>query len=569
MGVGAGRVACMRSLATPAIRALLPPMPFAPDSGLSPVPVAPTIAAGSNLGPYPAANFRVTDGLCTDCPTIPQALWYFRRETIAVSQSASSVATYARGVHFDVDLRTWVAARGNGEGLDYPPLVWIAAPHVVSGAKLAADATALETGAGTLTFTLTPKIPLNRSYFDASSARFFCARPVRVRGTVAGGGIVARTLWPEDFRLADAPAIRPLPADASPAAALRERMREEKNGGARSPYAAETLWQRAGSDPELRGRAVLAFMVNGAQGDDDEAHGGHFAVVTGRIATDGAIGDWLVNNFYTLDAESEKGIIAAPVPLDNYLADLNAGQGWYRPSYMVVAVLSDERAMALVQSALGRVYNQFYRHQLVYYHPSMNCTSISVDTLRVLGWDVPARGPTSRLVAWSGFPVIAAKERSVAKARIAFDYLCEDQTRLLPAAALEEIVAGLVGFAAHDRRGASAGGPLARMLAHDLDAIVYLRFPQFPSSRAWGDAPAATTWEYRMRIPPDPAMAQIVPVPPRPFPDALRESDLLPPQLPPSAQAARVWGVLSVVGIPWVMWAAWRRWRRLRPVRPA
>ena len=24
-------------------------------------------------------------------------------------------------------------------------------------------------------------------------------------------------------------------------------------------------------------------MVNGAQGDDDEAHGGHFAIVTGRV----------------------------------------------------------------------------------------------------------------------------------------------------------------------------------------------------------------------------------------------------------------------------------------------
>ena len=85
-------------------------------------------------------------------------------------------------------------------------------------------------------------------------------------------------------------------------------------------------------------------MVNGAQGDDDEAHGGHFALVTGRTQPDGAIGDWLVNNFYSLDIESEKGILAAPVPLDNYLADLNSGQGWYRPSYMLVAVLARRRA---------------------------------------------------------------------------------------------------------------------------------------------------------------------------------------------------------------------------------
>ena len=34
-------------------------------------------------------------------------------------------------------------------------------------------------------------------------------------------------------------------------------------------------------------------MLNGAQGDDDEAHGGHFALVTGRIGARGAIGDWI------------------------------------------------------------------------------------------------------------------------------------------------------------------------------------------------------------------------------------------------------------------------------------
>ncbi len=185
-------------------------------------------------------------------------------------------------------------------------------------------------------------------------------------------------------------------------------------------------------------------MVNGAQGDDDEAHGGHFALVTGRVQADGQIGDWLVNNFYSLDVESEKGIIAAPVPLDNYLADLNSGQGWYRPSYMVVALLKDERAAVLVQSALNRVYNQFWRHQLVYYHPNENCTSISIDMLRALGWGVPQRGPTSRTLAWLGFPFLALKELSVGKAKLAFDYLCTDQTRLMPAAALEEAFASLL-----------------------------------------------------------------------------------------------------------------------------
>ncbi len=118
-------------------------------------------------------------------------------------------------------------------------------------------------------------------------------------------------------------------------------------------------------------------MLNGAQGDDDEAHGGHFAMVTGRVGPGGAMGDWLADNFYTLDAFSEKGIVASVVPLDNYLADLNSGQAWYRPSYLIVAILRNERTANMIQGALCRVYNHFYRHQLVYDHATMNCASIT------------------------------------------------------------------------------------------------------------------------------------------------------------------------------------------------
>jgi hypothetical protein len=136
-------------------------------------------------------------------------------------------------------------------------------------------------------------------------------------------------------------------------------------------------------------------MLNGAQGDDDEAHAGHFALVTGRVGPGGAMGDWLANNFYSLDLESEKGILASIVPLDNYLADLNSGQAWYRPSYLIVAVLKRERVANQVQGALERTYNQFYRHQLIYEHSTMNCTSISVDVLRHNGLNARARASTS------------------------------------------------------------------------------------------------------------------------------------------------------------------------------
>src|SRR5208337_176913 len=160
-----------------------------------------------------------------------------------------------------------------------------------------------------------------------------------------------------------------------------------------------------------------------------------------------AMGDWLANNFYTLDQESEKGIIAAMLPLDNYLANLNSGQAWYRPSYLLVAVLRNDRVANTIQGALARTYNQFYRHQLVYDHATMNCTSISVDVLRTLGWKLASRGATSSVAAALGLPYFALRERSLAKAAQHFDYLTEEQTRLFPAAAFEEIGADLLRFA--------------------------------------------------------------------------------------------------------------------------
>jgi hypothetical protein len=518
------------------------------------------VAAGTSFGLYPASDFRLTDGRCGDCPTIPQALWYFEGETIAVPNDGVPVASYASGVPVSDDLRAWHAARPPGTAPEYPPLVWVAASHVIAGARISEDAKSLEGAGAGVRLSLTPKIPLNCSYFDGSSADFFRKRSVRIRGRFVAGAIVARTIWPEDFRLDGTPPAQPLVADLPPAEALRALVRGEPAGGARSPFATSTVWQR---DPAraavVPGRSVLGIMLNGAQGDDDEAHAGHFALVTGRIQEDGAIGDWMVNNFYALDTESEKGIVAAPVPLDNYLADLNSGQGWYRPSHMIVAVLGADRGCALVQSALNRVYNQFWRHQLPYRHATMNCAGISVDVLRALGWSVPARGPASRLAAALGFPYFVMAKRSIARACTAFDYLNEDQTRLMPAAAFEETGASLVALAAARSAGARPRGELARMLSDDVEAILFVRFPQFPSSRVFGDAPVVSPWEFQSRMP---AVPQIVPVPDRPFPDGLRDPDLLPVANPASDYAAMIWGVLSIVGIPVVAWRLWKRWRK-------
>jgi len=517
------------------------------------------------LGPYPASSFRLTDGKCTDCATIPSARWYFEEETIGVPAAGLPVAAYGRSIAPFDDLREWHAARADDAPLEHPPLVWIAAPQLVRHARLHPDGASLNVGGAALPIERVAKISLNRSYYDASSTRFLVSRPLAARGRLdTNGRFVVRTLWPEDFHLRHAPPFRALPANVAPELALRQIMRAEPNGGAQSPFAAFTLWQRTSTPSDWRGRTVLAFIVNGAQGDDDEAHAGHFALVTGRIADDGAIGDWLVNNFYTLDAESEKGIIAAPVPLDNYLADLNCGQAYYRPSYLLVAVLAQERAATLVQAALGRIYNQFYRHQLVYYHPTTNCTSISVDTLRALGLDVPGRGPTSRLLAWLGFPYFAAKERSVAKAKLSFDYLTVDQTRLMPAAAVEDIIGHLLALLSGTPTGAPADRSLGRMLTADVDALALLRIPQIPSSRAWGDAPVVDMREYRARLPRDRAKMQIVPVPPRPFPERLRDPDLQAPPPYPSERAALIWGIVLLFGIPALIAKAWKELRAPR-----
>ena len=212
----------------------------------------PQASAGRDLGLYPAADFRVTTGAAAvDSPAIRQALWYFRDETIAVPIAGLPVASFSPGVRVDDDLGAWLAAQDGAQLREYPPLVWTAAPDVIADAQLDANGTRLATNSRELAFRLTPKIPLNRSYFDATSARYLSARRIKVRGTVASGEIVARTLWPEDFRLDDLPPAHALPPNIATAIALRQRTRADPRGGAQSPYAAETLWRRSTFPPIL------------------------------------------------------------------------------------------------------------------------------------------------------------------------------------------------------------------------------------------------------------------------------------------------------------------------------
>ncbi len=520
-----------------------------------PLPIRSVLAAG-NLGLYDDCNFFITTGRRTLAlgAVIPQALWYFEDEPIAIARTGLPIAGFARDASATDDVAAWSARNAIGMPLEYPSLVWVAAPEMIRGATLVANGTRIEADGNGWKFDVVSKIALNRSYYDDTSIAFLGQQPLAVRGTLDEETFVARTIWPEAFRLDEhAP---PRQVDATPLS-IRMLVREEPAGGARSAFAAMTLWEREpGAARRWEGKPVLAAMLNGAQGDDDEAHGGHFAMVTGRVGPDGAIGDWLAANFYTLDAFSEKGIAAAMVPLDNYLADFNSGQAWYRPSYLIVAVLEDERTASRVQGALCRVYNHFYRHQLVYDHATMNCASISIDALRAVGWRVRSCGPTTRLLAALGLPYFALRERSVAKAAKTFDYLTEDRTRLFPAIAFEEIGADLLRLA---RRGpAPRSSAFETSLAQDIEALVFLRVPQLPSSRAWGDWPIASVDEYTARVPSDPAQAKIIPVPPRPFPESLRDPGHVPALPRRGRRAVAIWGAITMLAVLWIVW----RWLR-------
>ncbi len=524
------------------------------DRPETPVPSA--LAPGGAIGLDAAEHFRLVAPGAPASRLLPQARWYFRDEVVALPAPERPVAGFAPGLTAARDLACWRRRLGTAVPSELPPLVWITAPERHATCRLGGDGATLLTANGPVPLAWTPRHRLNRSFLDASSLAYLAGRDIAVRGRRDGGSFVVRSVWPVDFRL-----VPPLPArdgagDGGTRGLLRRCLSEVPRGGASSPFAAWRLWQRDDAR-DLAGRPVLAFIANGAQGDDDEAHAGHFAIVTGRVGADGGIGDWLVNDFYNLDAESEKAIIAAPVPLDSYMGDLNAGQAWYRPSTMVVAVLRDEDAARFVQAALGRVYNHFYRRRLVYYHPDVNCTSLSVDTLRALGLPVAARPPAGRLLATLGFPLLAARRRSFAQAKIDCDYLLADPVRLLPAVALEETLAALSGVV--DRRTpAPDPATLAGRLGRDVDALLLLRIPQLPSSRPWGDAPVFSLAEYRSRLPADPAQLQIVPVPPRPLPAQLVPADVPPPPLHRSDFVALAWGCVAGVGIPAALWALWR-----------
>lgn len=495
------------------------------------------------LGLFDGTAFTVTTGRCTDCPTPPQALWYFADETIAIP----------------------AAQEEQGSARRLPFLTWLGSPELIPRATLAPDGAHLDfPGGESVLLRLTPKLPTNQSYYNDATARFFSPHPLRLRGrtvsTADGPSFEARTIWPEDFLLTPEQA-RTVDADDRTIPRLMESA--DRLPGDR--ITAHRLWGNANAS--WAGKPVLAAILNGAQGDDDEAHGGHFGIVTGRVGRHGEWADWTVNNFYDADVVSEKGILPAMVPMDNYLMDLNSGQSYYRPSELLVLVLKQDRIPAAYQANIQDVFRRFYRHELDYDHSLLNCAGFSIDQLRTLGWRIPLQGPSNRVKATAGYVYMAASDRSLASGLKIYRYFSEELTRLLPRVTFEAIGNDLLHLLRQSNPQRELT-PFEQWLREDVEAVLYVHIPQIPSSRAMGTYAVASLDEYQQRVPSDRSKWKTVAVPPRPFPSELRVApELVEAATIPNPVLGLVVGLL--ISVTWAGKLLYHRCRRKREVQSA
>lgn len=500
------------------------------------------------LGLHDSAGLKLDTGRCSDCATVPQALWYFGNEIVAAPDKGVRTAGHSTSLPPQADVADHIASKAALD--DQAPLIWLGSSSVIPHSSLSADGKSLLLDQGQqLDFAITPQLPSNRSYYNADSQKFFAQRPLRVRGEaeqLADGRTryIARTVWPLDYAIRPDSKVQALSSNES----LRNLVKSD-NGGARQAFSSRLLWEKnPGSTRSWDNKAVLGIMLNGAQGDDDEAHGGHFAIATGRYRNDGDWSRWMVYNFYDLATISEKGIVAAPTPMDNYMFDLNSGQTWYRPSYMLVAVLKNDQTALQYQAGIERIYNRFYRHDLEYSHSAANCAGISVDTLRTLGWQLPERGHAPLYKAIGAYLYVAITNRSLSDGRKIYDYLLEESTRLYPAVSFDALGEDLLKLAQGSNPRKLTAYESA--LANDVEAIYYVHIPQTPSSRAYGLAPVYSFDEFLKQAPENRDEWQVVPNDKRDFPEQLRDSPPLPehkPALIPAPVAVLFFGLFAVL----------------------
>lgn len=493
------RGGCKHSFVRAAVHLVMATEIVSPDEafGTTRIPSRKPALERERLGLYSGADFRLTTGRCQECSISRAALWYFQDELIAIPRRDDR----------------------------FSPFVWIGAPEIIEHATLVSDqGLAIAAEERPVPLALTPKIPSNRSYYDESSTAYFLRRPLRLRGATLlrdrAPVFVARTIWPEDLRIEP---DRLVPQPLQHERAL-EKMIHAQMDALQGQLYQRLLWERElGKPRQWADRPVLAFVLSGAQGDDDESHGGHLSIATGRLGPRGEWADWLVNNFYPLDQVSEKGILAGMVPMDNYLMDLNSGQAYYRPIYLLVVVLRREHAAQQFQTAIQEVFHRFYCHDLPYHQATMNSTGMPIDTLREIGWRIPCTGRTGFVKAVLAFLYGSLAGKSFSTGGMLFRCFMEENTRIFPRAAFEAAALDLLRLlddrAEPERRLTS----YERMLQADVEAVLFLRVPQIPSSRAFGTYPVASFEEYRLRVPADRSKWATVPLEPRPFPSHLRK----------------------------------------------
>jgi len=465
--------------------------------------IAESALAAGRLGLFPAERFALATGGCSGCAAPQAALWWFRGETIAVPSAASMGDARAGGTGNLVD--------------DLPAIVWLGAPQRISGARLSRDAAELRVGARSIPLALTPPIATNAAYVDASTARYFSARSVAVRGAVSSASgeprFIARTIFPEDQRI-DLDALHPAPLKPNEyLGTLLEAQTDERY----------RLLHARSAPAEWRGLPAIAFVLTGAQGDDDGSRAGHLAVATGVLGERGEWDQWLVTNFYPLLEGNAKGIIPATLPMDNYLYDLNSGQLYYRPGYMLVAVLSRPRAARAVQRALQDTMLALQCGRLEFDRARRNSTAMTIDPLRELGWRIPAVGATSRIAGAAAAPVAALVRRSLRTGGSVYATFAAERTRLLPRVAFEVAGHDLLALATSGADDDPALTAFERVLAEDLEALLFVRLPQVPSSRRFGTYPEPSLWAYGTWLLAQPGDYEPAPnAPDREFPERLR-----------------------------------------------
>lgn len=449
---------------------------------------------------------RLMTGDCRVCPLLPQSKWYFAGQWLAISDE--KIKTNAA-----VLLPDWLA---DAPVIESPPPVWLGKPQVIQNAQLNPATQQLRLPNGQrLDWQLVDKIPQNQSYWNADTAAFFADKTVHMRGETINSEFIAETIWPVAWQVQNQTLQQLTDIET-----IEDWVRADQ-GGVSQPHQDRLIWQRNKNAADTAaGKPVLAIMLNGAQGDDHEALAGHFALVTGEFSHDGQYHNWLVNNYYSLDVVSEKGIIAGVTPMAKYLADLNGGQNYYRPSYMLVATLNDAAPVKQIQQSMNQIMQHFYRHSFQYQHADMNCTGISIDALKALGWHLPEKGNNGWLMAVGAYFYTLFSEADFAAARQIYDYLMTEASRLLPAVAFTTLSNDIIELA--ENRSDRTLSEFEQQLADNLDALWLVRIPQIPSSRALGDAPVFSFAEYLDTAPANRDDWISIKLPPNTLPETLQ-----------------------------------------------